>query len=48
MVKKQQIAGSIYQRNDRWYWRVKLPNQQKFSVFPLKAYVGNPLIKTGT
>ncbi|MBN1456569.1 MAG: site-specific integrase [Sedimentisphaerales bacterium] len=37
MAKKAKVAGSVYQRNGRWYWRVKLPNSQQFSVFPLKA-----------
>ena len=37
MARQTKIAGPIYQRNGRWYWRVKLPNQEKFSVFPLKA-----------
>ena len=37
MAKKSKVPGSIYQRNGRWYWRVKLPNGPKFSVFPLKA-----------
>lgn len=30
------IPGSLYQRNTRWYWRVRLPGCKQYKVFALK------------
>ena len=36
MAKKQdKLPGSLYQRNGRWWWRVKLPGEEIFKARPL-------------
>jgi integrase len=36
MAKKQdKLPGSLYQRNDRWWWRVKLPGEKDYKARPL-------------
>jgi integrase len=36
MAKKQdKLPGSLYQRNGRWWWRVKLPGEKDYKARPL-------------
>jgi integrase len=36
MAKKQdKLPGSLYQRNSRWWWRVKLPGEETYKARPL-------------
>ena len=30
------MHGHFYQRNDRWYWKIKFPGDEKISQIPLK------------
>ena len=34
--KKRNLPGSIYQNRNRWWWKVKLPGEDKFRSRPLK------------
>lgn len=37
MAKKDKIQGTLHQRNGRWWWRVKLPGDEKYKAIPLKV-----------
>jgi len=36
MPAKSNFPGSIYLNKNRWWWRVRLPNQSKYTSIPLK------------